>query len=458
MLQEQLSEKSKPLKTVTGPEGGRILGVALRMKNDPLELIIEAAQEHGGLARLDLGVKVAYLVTGPTCIKHVLQDKYRNYIRGKSVSAGRLLLGNGLALSDGAFWLRQRRLMQPAFHRRRLEQLVAVVTETVAAKVEAWRMHASSDQPLDIASEMNRLTLTVIIKAMFSTDMTDKLDVMEKAFDVGQEFLNTRRSHRISLPKWFPSPAQRRFDRAKKTLDDIIYELLDQRRSNPGDKGDLLSMLLAARDEETGEGMSDLELRDEIMTTFFAGHETTTSVLTWIWYLLDQHPEVDARMRAEIDEVLDGKQPTFEDLAKLTYTEMVFHEAMRLYTPVWMHSREAVEADVIDGYPIPAGQLLLISPYVTHHDPRWWPDPWKFDPERFTPEAKARQPNYTYIPFGGGPHLCIGNNFSIMESKIILVLASQAFRLRLTPNYKVEVTAGVTTRPRGGLPMTLHSV
>lgn len=454
-----LETKSTSLrKSVTGPSGYPLVGVFPKMRRDPTAFLADIAREHGGIARLDFGLRQAYLVTHPDYVKYILQDNYRNYIRGASIQPARLLLGNGVATTDGDDWLRQRRLMQPAFHRQRVARFVTTIADIVSEVLDRWRSYARRGEPIDIAAEMMRLTLTVIVKTMFSTDITDNVQLLERSFNVAQAYIFTNGRRPLAAPAWLPTQANRRFRQALETLDAIIYGLIESRRRAPGARDDLLSMLLEAREEETGAGMSDRQLRDEVITIFFAGHETTATALAWTWYALIRHPDVDRRLRAELDEVLGGRRPGYEDLARLAYTGMVFQESMRLYPPIWMYAREAVEDDEIDGYPIPARTMILLSQYVTHHDPAFWPNPQAFDPLRFTPEQIVQRPRFAYYPFGGGPHLCIGNTFATMEAQIILAMVSQAFRMRLVPGHPIATAPQVTLRPRHGLLVTLQSV
>ncbi len=371
-------------------------------------------------------------------------------------------MGNGLPFADGDSWLHQRRLMQPAFHRRRLAELVDGIAATTRETVDGWHAHAQSGQPLDVASEMMRLTLHVIVKAMFSTDVRDDLERLEQSFNFAQRQMVAQMRRPIKLPLSLPTPSNRRFHQAVQTVDDVVYGIIDERQrrdsSAAKEQGahDLLSMLLAARDEETGEGMSRQQVRDEVVTIFFAGHETTATTLAWVWYALAQHPNVAARAAAEVDEVLGGRTPSFGDLPHLGYTKRIIQEAMRLHTPIWIFTRRAEAEDEIGGYRIPAGTSIFLSPYVTHHDPALWPAPQRFDPDRFLPEREAERPRFHYLPFGGGPHLCIGNSFALMEAQLVIATVLQRFRLRLATDAPVAGTPQVTLRPKGGLPMVVE--
>jgi cytochrome P450 len=443
-------------RTITGPEGYPFIGVFPKLKKDALGFFKQTARDHGGIALLDFGRRQVFLVTDPDCIKHILQDNYRNYIRGSSVSTARLLLGNGLALNNGESWLRQRRLMQPAFHRQRLDQLSQRIVELTEETAVRWQQYAASGQAVDVNDEMMKLTLQIVVKSMFSEDISDRLDELSHAFDIAQHFIYWYRRNPLAMPLWLPTPANRRFLQARKQVDKIIYDLIAKRRQQPNEANDLLDMLLAARDEETGEGMSDEQLRDEIVTIFFAGHETTVTMLTWTWYILTTNSQAEADLQAELTAVLHGNPPSFSDLPQLDYTERLLYETMRIYTPTWIFAREAVADDVVQGYALKAGSSLLISSYVTHHNPEFWPQPETFDPDRFLPENVASRHRYAYLPFGAGPHLCIGKGFAMMEAQLIMGLLAQRFRLELVPNHPIEMAPQVTLRPKHGMMMTIH--
>jgi len=443
-------------KTIPGPRGLPILGVMPEMVSDMLGLFTKTAREFGGIAQFKLLNSTYFLITNPDYVKYILQDNYRNYIRGRSVETGRVLLGNGLPLIDGDFWLRERRLLQPAFHRERIATLASTASNVIDSFLQKWEQNALNNQPLDLDDEMMRLTLTVIIKSMFSADIDDKIQALSHAFNVASRFMLWRSQQMWAPPLSVPIPRNVEYNRAFKALNDTIYPLIADARKNP--KDDLLGMLLAMRDEETGEGMTDQQARDEVVTIFFAGHETTAASMTWAFYLLSEHPEIEARVRDELKAVLNGHDPTFADLPKLTYTQQVIQEVLRLYPAAYLFAREAVTEDIIDGYPIPPKTLIFITPYITHRDPKYWHDPERFDPDRFNPENVASRPRHVYYPFGEGPHVCIGNNFALMEMQLILAMALQRFRLRLVPNHPIAFKPEATLRPKHGMRMIVEKV
>lgn len=442
------------LKTIPGPRGLPIFGMMPEMVRDMLGLFTDVNREYGGIAQFKLLNSTYLLVTNPDYVKYILQDNHKNYIRGRSVETGRVLLGNGLPLIDGDFWLHERRLLQPAFHREKIALLASTAGKVIDSFIQKWEHRALNNQPLDLDDEMMRLTLTVIIKSMFSADIDDKIESLSHAFNVASKFMLWRSQQMWAPPLSVPVPRNVEYNRALKVLNDTIYPLIAEARTHP--KDDLLAMMLAMRDEETGEGMSDQQARDEVVTLFFAGHETTAATMTWAFYLLSQHPDVEERVREELKSVLDGRVPSYADLSKLTYTQQVIQEALRLYPAAYLFAREALTADQIDGYPIPPKTLIFITPFITHRNASYWPNPEVFDPSRFTPEQVSSRPRHHYFPFGEGPHICIGNNFALMEMQLILATALQRYRLKLVPNHPVALRPEATLRPKHGMKMILQ--
>lgn len=436
----------------TGPRGNVVLGSVGGIYRDPLRFVLDLARDHGEVARYRVAHMRMYQVNHPAGVQRILHDNHRNYSKDVATFGTlRLIVGNGLFTSDGGFWLRQRRLMQPAFHRRRVAAFGDLMTDTTLAMLERWRPRVAMGQPLDMAAEFMRLTLEVVTRALFSTSVEQEVARIGQAITTLLNDVTFRFVFPFYPPLRVPTPRNRRFLAARATLDGIVYGIIAGRRREPGEHDDLLAMLMEARDEETGEGMSDEQLRDEVITLFIAGHETTANALTWAGYLLSTHVEVGRRLRAEVDGTLGGHVPTVADLPRLAYTRMVIDEAMRLYPPVWVTDRRAVEADVVCGYRIPAGATVSISPYVTHHDPAFWENPEGFDPERFAPERSAGRPQYAYFPFGSGPRQCIGKGFALMEMTLVLALLAQRHELHLVPGRRVEPLAMGTLRPRDGL-------
>jgi cytochrome P450 len=385
----------------------------------------------------------------------VLQDNARNYHKSPLYDKLRLSLGNGLLTSEGPYWLRQRRLAQPAFHRQRIATLAAVMTEAAAQTADRWEPVADRRQSLDVAEEMMQLTQAIILRTMLGTDLGPISDEVGSAWEtvnryIGESFWS------LGLLDGWPTPRNRRFHAARDVLDCAVFRMIEERRRRGASSDDLLSMLIAATDEDTGERMTDRQLRDEVMTFFLAGHETTSLALAWTWYLLSQHPDAQARLETEVDEALGDRAAGYQDLERLPYTRMVIEEAMRLYPPAWGFSRQAIEADTIGGYHLPAGWLVFVLPYVMHRHPLYWEDPERFDPARFTPDRAAARSKFVYLPFGAGPRQCIGNQFAIIEAQLIVATLTQRYRLRLVPGHRVEPWPLITLRPRYGIRMIVE--
>lgn len=442
----------------SAPGGDSVLGGARAFQHNTLSFI-QTLAAIGDVVRYRFVVWPTYFVNHPDYIKHVLQENYRNY--NKDVPINRILksvLGNGLITNDGASWLHQRRLIQPAFHRQHIAAFGTLMTTTATEMLQQWDTRSAGECVLDVADEMMGLTLRVVGLALFGANMGSEVDTVGRSFTTLNDFL-TRAAYQpyIMLPG-VPARGKRQSQAARRELDQIVYQLIAARRAGSTDRDDLLSMLLHARDEETGEAMNDRQLHDEVITLLLAGHETTAVALTWTWFLLSTHPDVEARLHAELGAVLAGRSPTTDDLPNLPYTRMVVEETMRLYPPVWSILRRAVGADQIGPYVVPAGTSIFISPYAMHRHPAFWEHPDAFDPERFTSEHSSGRPHFAYVPFGGGPRQCIGNSFALTEAQLILATVAQRYRLRVLPGHQVKPHPLITLRVRGGLPVWLERV
>ena len=436
--------------------GDPIFGSAHAFRDDPLDFIESARREHGDFVRIRLGPYRVYLLLGPEHVRHLLQKNPGNYLKD-GYEHNEPLTGRGLLTSEGEFWRRQRRLAQPAFHKERLRVMVSTMTDATEEMLGRWRvqLRKGGGRPLKIDAEMSRLTLSLVSRTLMSTDVSGGASEVGRSLEYTLWYAFRRTGRFFNPPFGFPTPKNLRYMRAIRTLDEIVYSLIDGRRESDEDRGDLLSMLVQARDSETGERMGRKQLRDEVMTFLAAGYETTARALAWTFYLLDRNPEEGRRLREELKRVLDGRTPAYEDLPLLVYTKMFVQEAMRLYPPVWGLARRAKREDEIGGHRVPKGSRLIISSYVTHRHPAFWENPEKFDPERFTPERSEGRPRYAYFPFGGGPRQCIGVNFATMEATLITAMVAQCFDLSLVPGHPVEPQADLTLKPRYGLPMVL---
>jgi cytochrome P450 len=440
-----------------GPRGNFFLGSYHSLRHRPLQFLLDVARDYGDVTRIRYIIWPIYLINHPDDIKYVLQENNRNY--NKDVLDYRLLrwiAGNGLLVNDGESWLHQRRLMQPAFHRKRIEALGTLMTSATLAMLDRWDALAARGEALDVAQEMMGLTLGIVGKALFGTDLSAEVEQIGRAFTIVNEFLMRVFYQPLILTPGLPVPGKRAFRVAQRTLERIVMQIIQQRRQHPEDKGDLLSMLLAVRDEETGEGMDDRQLGAEVLTLLLAGHETTALTLAWTWYLLAEHPEAERKLHEELARVLGGRAPTVDDLPKLAYTRMVIEETLRLYPTGWSFSRNTLADDEIGGYSIPRRSMVLISPYTVHRHPAFWERPEAFEPERFMPERAAGRPRFAYFPFGGGPRQCIGNVFAMTEAQLILATIAQRYRLRVVPGHPVEPEPLITLRLKHGLKVTLE--
>ena len=398
-----------------------------------------------------MGGEHLFIASDPSVIKDVLVTHNQNFHKSRGLERIKILLGEGLLTSEDAVHLRQRRLMQPAFHRDR----VAAYASTMVSYADRVRSGWNEGATLDVAREMSRLTLLIVGKTLFDTD------VESQARDVGDAMSGLMNSFwTLMLPfgdtlERLPIPRLRRGRKARERLDAIIYGIIGERRASGGDRGDLLSMLLMAQDDEDkGRGMTDRQVRDEAMTIFLAGHETTANALTWTWYLLSQSPDIERRLHEEIDRVLAGRLPTVADVDRLPYTTRVVTESMRLYPPAWLVGRRAVNEYSIGGYSVPPRSIVVMSQWIVHRDPRHYPEPDRFDPDRWTPAFKAALPRFAYFPFGGGPRQCIGESFAWMELVLVLATIAQRWRFDLVPGHPVVPQAAVTLRPKYGMKMT----
>jgi enediyne biosynthesis protein E7 len=444
---------------IPGPRPREMFKVMNDTFRDRLGLMTGVSSKYGDVTRFKLGPKNLYLLNHPDHAKHVLADNASNYIKGIGLIHAKKVLGDGLLTSEGELWKRQRKTINPAFHRRRLMKFSGVVVEQGGKLVERWRdktKHGSYG-PVDVVKEMTALTLQVMGQSLLNTDL-GAYEQMGHAFEVVQDQAMFEMTTLNMVPHALPLPRHFRFRSARRELERIVLDIV-RNRGESGSGDDVLSRLLADYSTEPDEQVRRRRLRDELITILLAGHETTAATLSFAWYEVSQHPEVGEKMRAEVLEVLgDEGVPEYEDLHRLTYTMQVIQETMRLHPPVWILPRRAIEADHVAGYDIPAGADVLICPYTLHRHEEFWEDPLRFDPDRFGSERAATRHSYAYIPFGAGPRFCVGNNLGMMEAVFVAALTAREFRLELRPGHKVIEEAMLSLRARGGLPMIIHRV
>ena len=438
-----------------GPPGYPLIGNLIEFRRDVLQLGVDAARAYGDVVRFRLGPHVIHLINHPTHVEHVLVHNQTNYDRAtRSAAQIALVCGQSLLTTSGAVWLRERRLVQPAFQQRRADAFVSVMTSATGAMLDRWLSHARDGRPLDIASELGRLTYTIVGKALFGADVSRDADTVERALGTLLDHTYARLERLVNLPLWVPSPRNRRFRDARRAIDRVVYRIINERRDGHEDHADLLAHLLRAVDDGASGAMTNEQLRNETITLLLSGHETTANALSWTLFLLATHPEIERRFRSELSAVLgDAREPSLEDISRLEYTGMVINEALRLYPPIWILERRAIEDDLIGGYHIPGGSTVVVSPFILHRHEAFWPDPGSFEPERFAAAQIAGRPAHAFLPFGAGPHHCIGAHFAMLEARLVLVMLAQRYRLELVPHHPVEPKAGITLRLRYGLRM-----
>lgn len=446
---------------VAAPPGPKdsFFGMSLirRFRSDPLGFLSEVGHTYGDLASLRMGPVQAYLANSPELTREILVTKAKHFHKERrTLDALRQIDGEGLVISEGDLWVRQRRLLQPAFHPRRMAKYSDTIIDRTRRFLDRWQ----PGEVRDVAADMTHLTVEIIAKLFYDLELSDEVQRLGNAVRVLSETLTAELSTFLPVPDWMPTPAKRRKREAIRTLDTMIRETIRKRRASPDDRGDLLSMLLLAMDDEgDGKGMSDQQARDEAVTMFNAGHDSTAAGLAWIWHALTTHPEVEARLVEEVDAVLGQRPARFEDVPKLRYLDQVVRETLRLYPPVWiLFARVPTQDTELGGYPIKKGSWIYIVPWVTHHDARFFPDPDRFDPERFSPERIGDIPQYAWLPFGAGPHVCIGQQLALTEMVLITATILQRFRLKCLPNPTHVIPEPLLAmRPKGGLQLKLEA-
>lgn len=446
-----------------GPKGNPITGNISDFAAGQLDFLLETAKEYGDISFLKLLVFNAYLLAESDLVREVLvsqKDIFEKAAIDKKILGK--FLGQGLLISEGDFHKRQRKLAQPAFHHRRIQNYAEVMVDYTDHLLNDWQ----DGQPVDMADEMMRLTMFIVSKTLFDADAItssgDTAETVSQAIHDLQRISNADYQRGFLIPDWVPTANNRTRKQAIIQYQHTIDAIITERRATAvngqvEDSGDLLSMLMLSQDED-GSQMDDKQLRDEVATLFAAGHETTSNALTWTWYLLSQHPKAEAKLHEEVDRVLNGRFPTLSDLEQLPYTLTVIKESMRLYPPAWiLNGRVAIQDTQIGGYDVPKGTTIFISPYVMHRLPQHFPNPEQFNPDRWTAEMEKALPKYAYMPFGGGPRICIGNAFAMMEAQLILATIAQRFQMSLQPDYHLELNSHITLSPKGGMPMQLQA-
>ncbi|MEZ4667129.1 MAG: cytochrome P450 [Anaerolineae bacterium] len=436
-----------------GPRGLPLLGSLRSLRANRLDFISNNRDTYGDIVYFRVGPRRVYQLNNPEYVQYVLVKHPEKFHKSSALKrATKQTIGQGLLTSDGELHKRQRKLVQPSFHHNRISVYADVMVQYTNSMLEDW----TENQCLDIAHEMMRLTMRIVAKTLFDADVSEDANSIGAAITTGLEATMERITRLTQIFEKLPTPTNQKRHKAFKFLDDTITGIINERRSRGEDKGDLLSMLLMAEDEETGDQMSNEQVRDEAVTLFIAGHETTANALAWTFYLLSQHPEVEYRLVAEIRDVLAGRNPTLADLQRLPCLLMVIKESMRLYPPAWVTTREVQESFELGGYTIPKGSMVMTSTYAIHRDPRYWEKPELFIPERFSTQNEAQIPKYAYFPFGGGPRVCVGNQFAMMEAQLVLATILQRYHLSLIQGQQIIPQPLVTLRPKYGIKMVIN--
>lgn len=458
-----------------GPHGRDWLRILNTLRKDTLSVLIELTQHYGDFVCTSLGKLPIYVLNHPEMVQWVLQRNYRNYSKDTfQYNLLRKVTGDGLLTSDGELWLNQRRLVQPAFSRNRIGGFSTMMVEVTQSMLEQWEDFAKRGTPIDIYAEMMRLALEIVGKALFSIDLGEKTTDLTQATLEVLEYVVYRARNPFAAPIWIPTSHNRKFQIALRTLDEVVYGLIQRRqqslamdnvsiyeekqfglRSMNKPQGDLLDMLLNREDGQPLTKIRERLVRDQIVTFLIAGHETVASALTWTLYLLAKHPSIAEPLREQVVSVLGRQEPTSQALEEIPFLRMVFQEGLRLYPPAWLITRKALQEDEVCGYTILPNSLLVISPYTLHRHPVFWNNPEEFKPQRFSPDISKESPRFSYIPFGGGPRLCIGDEFAMLEGQIVLAAILQHFRFTLV-RQEVAAEPLVTLLPRGGMWMKLH--
>jgi len=445
-----MSESSSP-KFPPGPPSNLIRSLFGAMQQNPLDYFTAMAQKYGDVSGMRIGNFRSFFVNHPDLIEDVLVNHARKFHKGRILQANKYLFGEGLLTSEGDFWLRQRRLSQPAFHRARVSSYAVTMAEYAEQSMSTWR----DGEERDIHEEMMQLALRIVGKTLFDADVTQDAKEVGETLDILLH-IAANFGRTVLIPLWVPTPRNLRAKLGIKRLEKVIYRIIENRRASGGDSGDLLSILLQAQDED-GTRMSDRQLRDETITLFLAGHETTANTLSWTWWLLAQNPAVEKKLHEELAGVLGGRTPTLDDLPKLVFLNHVLTESLRLYPTAWGMARLAAEEHEIAGYPVRVGYGVAFAQWVVHRDARWFDAPLEFRPERWENGLAKQLPRFAYFPFGGGPRQCIGNTFALMEASVVLATIGQKFRFRLVPGRQVIPLASITLRPKNGIQVKLET-
>ena len=444
-----------------GPRGLPIIGSLFDLASpNRLDWLQSLTDQYGDVSKFSLFKERTYLINHPELVKEILTSKSDNFTkRTIGFKMLKVVLGESTFTSYGEPWKRKRRLAQPSFHKTKISNLSNIMTSTIEEMLDQWETRCDNHEIIEVTEEMMRLTLKVVVRALFSTGLSEEeVQVVADVFTPLLESTNKRVSFPFQLLYKLPTAQNKAYQKHIDQLDEIIYRIIRERRAMANKPEDLLQMLMEAEDEETGEPLSDQELRDEAMTIFIAGHETTANAMSWLWATLSQQHDIRDKVEQEVNNTIGVNKPEAVDFIKLPYALQVFKEILRIYPPVPVIPRKIEENDQLGEYSLEGNSSMLFSPYLLHRHPEFWDNPEHFDPNRFEKEAERSQHTFAYLPFGGGPRICMGNNFAMMEAVFIIAMTTQRFRLHLTPSAKIEPLVSLTTRPKYGVPVTLERI
>jgi cytochrome P450 len=442
------------IKTAPGPSGAALVKALVGFLRDPVKMFSEAAAAYGPVMRMKVGPYHLHQIVHPDHIYHVLHSK--KYEMSAAFGPSQAILGSGLSTNSGDSWLRRRRMMQPAFHHRQIALFADTIVRETAVTIESWRDAARQGNVINVSQELLPLNLKILGQILFSADFSDQTRPLLQSFKTARRYIERSMRRLIPIPQSWPTPGNRRFFEDIERINAFTFKLIATRRQETADYPDLLNMLLRAQDRTTGEGMTDNELRDELMTILFAAREDPENALSWSLYLLGQHPQESQKLQKEVRTVLNGRPPTFEDLPNLPYLDQVVQESLRLFPPTWSLLRDVQEADEIGGYDIPEDSMVLLNIYQAHRLPQFWPEPERFNPDRFLPEASQEWPRHAYLPFGFGPRQCIGRDLAMLVIRLVLAMIVQHYEFKLAPGFAMERDAQLTLGPKNGVSMVLN--
>ncbi len=438
-------------------KGIPLVGSLPQIIKNPFGFLMQARDTYGDIYNLNLGISKMLILNNPRQLQHIMVDNVQNYRKGGGMwDAVRAMLGNGLVVSEGSFWMRQRRMMQPQFHRQRLAALTELMVSAIDEALTTWEKSANGSE-FNVAPAFNELTMKVITRTLFGTGLDqDEMNRVSKALDYSVNYI-LKAIVLNSLPSWMPAPGRKEFEKSIAQIDETVYRIIADSRKSSGAENHLMAMLLDMVDDETGEGMTDQQLRDEVTTLFLAGYETTSIALTWSFDFLAHNPEMMEKLRTEVDTVVGSDRlPTFADLPKMPYSRKVLQETLRIRPSAWQLPRTAIEDDEIDGHHIPAGTNLIGLIYMCHYHPDEWDNPEVFDPERFQSEKSEKRHKFAYMPFGAGQRKCIGMDFALMEGQLALAMVAQRYALTKTTEQLAEPQLSTTLRPKDGVVVKLE--